>query len=194
MDPSYDEVIVVRSGEFTVDSQDGCTTAGPGELVWVRASVPVTFRSGRETTWIAFATYPIWDSTPESKAQVQVLQPVDGPPADYPGPGAGREGEGGGLVPRPPCACSGLTTASAGESSGPVVPLALVRPRSSGAACGGAGLAFPSARGLSRPPRPDRFQAALVLPPDRQASGCAPSCAEARSWSSQASASATPGV
>lgn len=80
--PSYDEVIVVRSGEFTVDSQDGCTTAGPGELVWVRASVPVTFRAGRETTWIAFATYPIWDSTPESKAQAQALQPVDGPPAD----------------------------------------------------------------------------------------------------------------
>ncbi|MDT0330164.1 hypothetical protein [Nocardiopsis lambiniae] len=80
--PSYDEVIVVRSGEFTVDSETGSTTAGPGELVWVKASVPVTFRAGREKTWIAFATYPIWDATPESKAQAAALQPVDGPPAD----------------------------------------------------------------------------------------------------------------
>lgn len=80
--PSYDEVIVVQSGEFTVDSPEGATTAGPGEMLWVRASVPVTFRAGREKTWIAFATYPIWSQTPESKSQSSVLQPVDGPPAD----------------------------------------------------------------------------------------------------------------
>ncbi|WP_017601781.1 hypothetical protein [Nocardiopsis lucentensis] len=80
--PSYDEVIVVRSGRFTVDSEDGSVTAGPGEIVWVRASAPVTFRAGAQKTWIAFATHPIWDATPEAKSQASALHPVDGPPAD----------------------------------------------------------------------------------------------------------------
>ncbi|MEG8181500.1 hypothetical protein GZH49_23645 [Nocardia terpenica] len=77
--PSYEEIIVVLSGAFTVESASGSVIAGPGEIVRVDSDAEVTFRAGAEKVVLAFATYPVWGGTDETKASASVLRPVSGP-------------------------------------------------------------------------------------------------------------------
>ncbi|MEQ3552845.1 cupin [Pseudonocardia nematodicida] len=74
--PSYDEAIVVLSGEFTVERGSERITAARGEIAWVRPGPEVIFRAGDEPVTLAFASHPVWKHSEAAAAASSVLHPV----------------------------------------------------------------------------------------------------------------------
>jgi len=56
---TYDEVIFVIEGRFTVRGEDGAKTAGPGEVIFLTKGTKVTY-SADAPTRVDGATYPQW--------------------------------------------------------------------------------------------------------------------------------------
>ena len=56
---TYDEVIFVIEGRYTVRGEDGAKTAGPGEVIFLTKGTKVTY-SADAPTRVVGATYPQW--------------------------------------------------------------------------------------------------------------------------------------
>ncbi|MGI8997701.1 MAG: cupin domain-containing protein [Pyrinomonadaceae bacterium] len=56
---TYDEVIFVIEGRYTVRGEDGAKTAGPGEVIFLTKGTKVTY-SADALTRVVGATYPQW--------------------------------------------------------------------------------------------------------------------------------------
>lgn len=56
---TYDEVIFVIDGRYTVRGEDGAKTAGPGEVIFLTKGTKVT-DSADVATRVVGATYPQW--------------------------------------------------------------------------------------------------------------------------------------
>jgi ethanolamine utilization protein EutQ len=58
---TYDEVLIVTKGTFTVAAEDGQeTTAGPGEVIFLRAGTAVVYSTKDEGAELVYVTYPHW--------------------------------------------------------------------------------------------------------------------------------------
>jgi ethanolamine utilization protein EutQ len=58
---TYDEVLIVTRGKFTVRSADGVeTTASAGEVIFLRAGTPVVYSAKAEGADVVYVTYPHW--------------------------------------------------------------------------------------------------------------------------------------
>ncbi|RZS33997.1 SnoaL-like protein [Herbihabitans rhizosphaerae] len=58
---TYDEVLVVTKGTFTVTSADGHgTTAGVGELIYLRKDTELVYSTGDTGAELVYVTYPLW--------------------------------------------------------------------------------------------------------------------------------------
>ena len=56
---TYDEVLVVTKGVFTVNSADGAKTAKAGEIIFLTDGSKVVYRA-EEDTELVYVTYPHW--------------------------------------------------------------------------------------------------------------------------------------
>lgn len=78
---TYDEVLVITRGRFTVVADGRETTAGPGEAIFLPKGTPLTYRAD-EATELVYVTHPHWAEATRSSAHAGALdafQPV--PPA-----------------------------------------------------------------------------------------------------------------
>jgi ethanolamine utilization protein EutQ len=82
---TYDEVLIVTKGAFTVRSVDGIErTARAGEVIFLRTGTPVVYSAKEEGADVVYVTYPHWiDAQRESEHAgfLEAFHPVDGPPA-----------------------------------------------------------------------------------------------------------------
>lgn len=56
---TYDEVLVVTKGVFTVRSADGAKTAKAGEIIFLTKGTEVVYHAEEETE-LVYVTYPHW--------------------------------------------------------------------------------------------------------------------------------------
>ncbi len=56
---SYDEALVVTKGRFEVVAESGVTTAGPGQVIYLYAGTPLTYRAVEEAE-LVYVSYPHW--------------------------------------------------------------------------------------------------------------------------------------
>lgn len=74
---SYDEALVITRGRFTVESQSRDTTAGPGEVIYLRTGTELQYRA-EEVTELVYVTYPHWMPATEASpyaARLAEFQP-----------------------------------------------------------------------------------------------------------------------
>jgi ethanolamine utilization protein EutQ len=58
---TYDEVLIITNGAFTVTSADGVeTTARAGEVIFLRAGTSVVYSAKKEGAELVYVTYPHW--------------------------------------------------------------------------------------------------------------------------------------
>lgn len=69
---TYDEVIFVIEGRFTVRGEDGAKTAGPGELIFLTKGTKVTYLA-EVPTLVAGATYPHWQDAQRRSSHAHML-------------------------------------------------------------------------------------------------------------------------
>lgn len=62
---TYDEALVVTRGRFTVESEAGSTTAGPGEVIYLRTGTELVYRADEETE-LVYVTHPHWMAATEA--------------------------------------------------------------------------------------------------------------------------------
>ena len=69
---TYDEMIVVISGRYTVRGEDGAKTAGPGEVIFLTKGSKVTYSADEQTTVVG-ATYPHWQDAQRASSHADML-------------------------------------------------------------------------------------------------------------------------
>ncbi len=69
---TYDEVIFVIKGRYTVRGEDGAKTAGPGEVIFLTKGTKVTY-SAEVATLVAGATYPHWQDAQNRSSHAHML-------------------------------------------------------------------------------------------------------------------------
>lgn len=69
---TYDEVIFVIDGRFTVRGPSGSETAGPGEVVFLTKGTEVTYVA-EEPTRMVGATYPHWQDAQRRSEHAHML-------------------------------------------------------------------------------------------------------------------------
>jgi ethanolamine utilization protein EutQ len=77
---AYDEALVITRGRFTVATQAGETTAGPGEVIYLRTGTELEYRA-HEDTELVYVTHPHWMPATEASpfaAGLDDFQPVAG--------------------------------------------------------------------------------------------------------------------
>jgi ethanolamine utilization protein EutQ len=62
---TYDEALVITRGQFIVESHGRSTTAGPGEVIYLRAGTELVYRAD-EAAELVYVTYPHWMAATES--------------------------------------------------------------------------------------------------------------------------------
>jgi ethanolamine utilization protein EutQ len=75
---SYDEALIVTKGRYTVESRGRSVTAGPGEVIYLRAGTELVYRAD-EAAEVVYVTYPHWMAATESSPFAERLaefQPV----------------------------------------------------------------------------------------------------------------------
>jgi ethanolamine utilization protein EutQ len=78
---TYDEALIISKGRFTVESDGRSTTAGPGEVIYLRAGTDLVYRAA-EPTELVYVTYPHWMAATEGSPFAERLaefQPVSSP-------------------------------------------------------------------------------------------------------------------
>ena len=76
---SYEEALVVTKGRFAVDSAGTATEAGPGEVIYLGADTPVTYRAVVESE-VVYVSYPHWMPATEASphaARLDEFHPID---------------------------------------------------------------------------------------------------------------------
>ena len=58
---TYDEVLIVTKGSFTVHSVDGVQTAKAGEVLWLTKGTKVVYQGEEDNTELVTVTYPHWE-------------------------------------------------------------------------------------------------------------------------------------
>jgi ethanolamine utilization protein EutQ len=56
---SYDEVLIILTGRFSLILADQELTAGPGEMIYIPSGAELDYRAEEDTTF-AYVTYPHW--------------------------------------------------------------------------------------------------------------------------------------
>ncbi|MGH7721134.1 MAG: cupin [Gemmatimonadaceae bacterium] len=69
---TYDEMIVVIKGRYTVRGDDGAKTAGPGEVIFLTKGTKVTY-SAEEETHVVGSTYPHWQDAQRQSRYAHML-------------------------------------------------------------------------------------------------------------------------
>lgn len=69
---TYDEMIVVIQGRFTVRGDDGKASAGPGEVIFLTKGTKVTYEA-EEATHLVGATYPHWQDAQRQSRHADLL-------------------------------------------------------------------------------------------------------------------------
>lgn len=69
---TYDEVIVVLKGRFTVHGQDGSKTAEPGEVIFLTKGTKVIYKA-EEACQLVGATYPHWQDAQRQSQHAALL-------------------------------------------------------------------------------------------------------------------------
>jgi len=69
---TYDEVLVVTKGVFTVSSADGAKTAKAGELIFLTDGSKVVYRAEEETE-LVYVTYPHWFDAQHNSEHADLL-------------------------------------------------------------------------------------------------------------------------
>lgn len=81
---TYDEVLIVTSGEFTVTPQHGQpATAGPGELIFLRNGTKLRYAAGEQGADVVYVAYPAWMPAQEASEHAHLLttfQSIEGQP------------------------------------------------------------------------------------------------------------------
>lgn len=57
---TYDEVLIVTKGVFTVRSVDGAQTAKAGEIIFLTKGTKVIYQGEEDNTEMVYVTYPHW--------------------------------------------------------------------------------------------------------------------------------------
>ncbi|MCE7001299.1 cupin [Kibdelosporangium philippinense] len=70
---SYDEVLIVTKGSFTVNGPDGDVTAGVGEVIYLCAGTDLVY-SAPEDTEMVYVTYPHWLAATQESAEADRLK------------------------------------------------------------------------------------------------------------------------
>jgi ethanolamine utilization protein EutQ len=70
---TYDEMIVVIKGRFTVRDEQGAKTAGAGEVLFLTRGTRVTY-AAEEATELVGATYPHWQDAQRRSAHARMLE------------------------------------------------------------------------------------------------------------------------
>jgi ethanolamine utilization protein EutQ len=88
---TYDEALIVTRGAYTVTAADGVeTTAGAGEVIFLRKGTSVVYSAKEKGAEVVYVTYPHWmEAQRRSKhaAFLETFQPADGsPPSSNDGP------------------------------------------------------------------------------------------------------------
>ena len=69
---TYDELIVVIKGRFTVSGDDGSKTAAPGEVIFLTKGTRVVYHAD-EATLLVGATYPHWQDAQRQSDHASLL-------------------------------------------------------------------------------------------------------------------------
>ncbi|MGH3712649.1 MAG: cupin domain-containing protein [Micromonosporaceae bacterium] len=81
---TYDEVLIVTRGEFTVTPETGQpATAGPGELIFLRNGTKLIYAAGEQGAEVVYVAYPAWMPAQEASEHADLLtsfQPIEGRP------------------------------------------------------------------------------------------------------------------
>lgn len=75
---TYDEALIVTRGRFTVEYSGGAETAGPGEVLFLRAGTELTYRADEDSE-LVYVAYPHWlEATQRSPhaAQMDAFRPA----------------------------------------------------------------------------------------------------------------------
>lgn len=70
---TYDEVLVVTKGRFTVSSDHGTVTAAAGEMIFMTAGTKVRYSAEENDTRVAFVTYPHWRDVHRNSGHAYLL-------------------------------------------------------------------------------------------------------------------------
>jgi ethanolamine utilization protein EutQ len=76
---TYDEVLVVTKGIFTVRSADGAHTAKVGEVIFLTEGTKVVYQAEEDNTEVVYVTYPHWfdaQRNSEHTALLDVFHPA----------------------------------------------------------------------------------------------------------------------
>lgn len=77
---SYDEALIVTKGRYSVESDGVVTTAGVGEVIYLRAGTDLVYRAEEECE-VVYVSYPHWMQATEQspyKERLAEFQPVAG--------------------------------------------------------------------------------------------------------------------
>lgn len=69
---TYDEVIFVIEGQYTVRWEQGAETAGPGEVIFLTRGTRVTYEA-KVATRVAGATFPHWQEAQRRSSHARML-------------------------------------------------------------------------------------------------------------------------
>jgi len=67
-DFAYDEALIVTQGSCTIRSNDRSVTAGPGQVIYLPAGVPGSFRADEDLELVYVASSPYGEANREAKA------------------------------------------------------------------------------------------------------------------------------
>lgn len=83
---TYDEVLIVTSGTFSVTSTDGRRTASAGELIYLRSGTRLTYSAGDAGAEVVYVMHPHPEST-DLRAKhpdlVATFHPIEGAPERF---------------------------------------------------------------------------------------------------------------
>jgi ethanolamine utilization protein EutQ len=70
---TYDEVLIVTKGAFTVHSVEGAQTAKAGEVLWLTKGAKVVYQGEEDDTELVTVTYPHWEEATSKSNYANLL-------------------------------------------------------------------------------------------------------------------------
>lgn len=69
---AYDEALIVTKGAFTVRTEDGSSSAGPGEVIYLYTGAKVVYQADEDTE-LVYVTHPHWFEATRNSAHANKL-------------------------------------------------------------------------------------------------------------------------
>lgn len=71
---TYDEVLIVTKGVYSIKTEEGTVTAKAGELIFLTKGTKLTYMAPEEDTEVVYVSYPHWADAQEKSEYAHFLQ------------------------------------------------------------------------------------------------------------------------